>query len=449
MKTLLQGLVTVMLAASPLAMAGNGVLLGRTVDYPRINYTEGSVSQGAFYDGTSLIITATPVFVTFTSTGAAEFITGSGLSITANINSAGTFSGGTFSLSGTVDDTATTTTYTGVLLSGTVADYGIVDIGATDLADFKLVATGGSLLPRMGGSDTSMLVSLESSGFAGSFASNWSADRALGDVGPQRSIFPMPCFNISDLTVKDRSGTLNDEVHLSKGGFRLPAPNTLNLATDTVKVTVDGLVVSLPPGSFVQRAGHNDFTYNTASGVKPKIEMRLNFEKNTWELDFTKGDVSLITTADGVDVTLLVGAYESTAHVTVSHHSGGHSDSTSQSHPPTCRLTGTSSDDATPGIGKLSSIAGLTLRTPSGSYSRKARASAGVTHPNTAYVDESTGELAIVNTSGGVCLRCGDVVTGTSGGAFTIMKVEGRPGDTLARKCGVSNASCSILPAGQ
>jgi hypothetical protein len=41
------------------------------------------------------------------------------------------------------------------------------------------------------------------------------------------------------------------------------------------------------------------------------------------------------------------------------------------------------------------------------------------------------------------------VVTGNQGGSFTIMQIKGRPGDTLARKCGVVNASCDILPPGQ
>ena len=173
--------------------------------------------------------------------------------------------------------------------------------------------------------------------------------------------------------------------------------------------------------------------------------MRLNFEKSTWDFDLSKGDVALITTPN-VDVTLTVGIYTGTQSVTVVN--SGHSSDSSNTHAPNCRLSGTSSYSSTPGTNKLSSISALTLKTPSGAYSSKTRAEAGISHPNTAYVDDTTGELAIVNTSGGQCLQCGQVVSGTSGGAFTIMQIKGRPNDTMARKCAVYNASCDILPPG-
>ena len=178
----------------------------------------------------------------------------------------------------------------------------------------------------------------------------------------------------------------------------------------------------------------------------PKIQMRLNFEKATWELDYTKGNVALITTP-GVDVTLTVGIYTGTQSVTVTN--SGHSSDSSNSHAPSCKLAGNSSDSSTPGSGKLSSISTLSVKAPNGTVEHKQRSNGGISHPNTVYIDSSTGELAIVNTSGGQCLQCGQVVTGTNGGAFTIMKIKGRPNDTLARKCAVYNASCDILPPGQ
>ena len=196
--TLLTGLLAVgSLAMISPAMAGNGALLGVQVGYPRINFIEGSVSQGANYDGTQLVITSTPVFLTFTSGGTAEFISGGSLNITANINSGGTISGGTFSISGSVINTATSTTYSGVLLSGTVADYGIIDVGGaggTDLADFAMDATAGSLLGLVGGSggDVNVTVALEASTFAGSFATTWTAARAKGNGGPPPVVPELP-----------------------------------------------------------------------------------------------------------------------------------------------------------------------------------------------------------------------------------------------------------------
>jgi hypothetical protein len=448
-----------LLAMSSSAMAGNGALLDVVTGYPDITYVSATAAGGAVYTtgaSGSLIITATATSVTFTPTGNAEPIAGGGLSLTAKINSAGTFNptGSTFTISGTVVDTKGTpaagddVSYTGTLLSGTVTDYGIINISTTDLADFKLKATGGSLLAKVGGANAvvGMTTTLEDSTFAGSFATNWSSATAKGNVGPGPTKQPFPCYNVSDVSIKNRSGTTNDEAHVNKSGVRLPTGVYFNPAADDVTVAIDGLVTTIPAGSFVQNGTKQDFTYNTASGVTPKIQMRLNFEKATWEFDLTKGDVALATTADGVDVSLTVGIYMGTQHVVLTN--SGHSSDSSQTSQPSCKPDGTGSDSASPGSNKLSSIAALTLRTPSGTYSGKTRSAAGISHPNTAYVDDVTGELAIVNTSGGECLQCGQVVSGTNGGAFTIMKIKGRPNDTLARKCGVYNASCDILPPG-
>jgi len=201
--TLLTGLLAIgSLAMISPAMAGNGALLGVQVGYPLINFIEGSVVQGASYNGSQLVVTSTPVFLTFTGGGTAEFISGGSLNITANINSGGTISGGTFSISGSVTNTATSVSYSGVLLSGTVADYGIIDTGAasgaTDLADFAMNATAGSMLSLVGGSGgvVNVTVALEASTFAGSFATTWNAARAKGDAGPPPVVPELPPLTI-------------------------------------------------------------------------------------------------------------------------------------------------------------------------------------------------------------------------------------------------------------
>jgi hypothetical protein len=197
--TLLTGLLAVgSLAMISPAMAGNGALLGVQVGYPSINFIEGAVVQGASYNGTQLVVTSTPVFLTFTAGGTAEFISGGSLNITANINNVGTISGGTFSISGSVTNTATNAMYSGVLLSGTVTNYGIIDLGlvsgATDLADFAMNATAGSMLSLVGGSAkvVNVTVALEGSTFAGSFGTPWSAARSKGDAGPPPVVPEVP-----------------------------------------------------------------------------------------------------------------------------------------------------------------------------------------------------------------------------------------------------------------
>jgi hypothetical protein len=181
--------------------AGPGALLGINLDHPQFNFTSVT-GQGASYDGTNLTITSTPVFTTFTSGGTAEFTIGGSLTMTVPIDAAGMIgAGGTFSVSGIVTDTATSNSYSGVLLSGTVTDYGILDIGGpggTDIADFTMTATGGSMKSLFDAvsSTVGAIITLEGSGYSGSFAGNWAALRAKGDMGPVPVITPAPPVTI-------------------------------------------------------------------------------------------------------------------------------------------------------------------------------------------------------------------------------------------------------------
>jgi len=452
--TLFSGL----LAMSSLAVAGNGALLGVTTLYPDITYVSGTLAQGAVYTAGSthnLVITATPTTVTFTPTGSPETVVGGVLTVTANIKTTGIFdpSGSTFKLTGTVIDTKGTpsagddVTYTGTLLSGPVTDYGILDIGTTDLADFKLKATGGSLLAKMGGNNAvvGMTTTLEDSTFAGLFTSNWSAATVKGNVGPVPTKQPFPCYNVGNIAVKNKSGATSDEVKITKSGVQLPVGVNFNPAADDVTVAIDGLVTIIPAGSFVQQGSQQDFKYSTASGVTPKVTMRLNFAKGTWEFNYTKGDVSLITTANGVDVTLTVGIYTGTEHVVVVTNNGSSSDSHA-SHPPSCKPGGGGSDSGTPGINKMSCISSIIVSDPTGNIITKLRSLAEIGHPETTFTDQTTGEVGIIHTSCSQCLTCGQVWPGGLGGAFTILELGGAPGDKMALKCGVADASCDIQP---
>lgn len=453
-----------LLAFSSFANAGNGALLGYDIGYPVINFVSAQLAEGATYSGGYLTVDATPVFVTFSPGGPAEFIgpcgsTSPSLNMKFKINSSGVVTAeDNFTIKGEVIDTKGTPSasddvaYCGTLLSGKTQDYGIVNLGTTDLADFKLKATGGVMLAKFGGSNAVVAtsVTLEGSTFNGVFTSNWSASTVKGDVGPPVTTKPFPCFNFSYLKLYNRTGITNDSIKVKKGGIRLDAGDTFNPAVDNVTISFDGLVIDIPAGSFVQNGTKQDFTYQTASGVKPKIKMRLNFEKSTWEFEYKYGDIALVDTSDGeVKVTLVVGDYEGTQISPVNHHGTSGSSSSDQTHRPSCKLSGTSSDSATPGLNKLSSVAGIVVQTPSGGMIEKSRTTAGIFHPTTPFTDDVTGEIADIDTSGGSCLACGNIVIGTQGGTFTIMRIEGRPNDTLAQICGVYNASCDLLPPGQ
>jgi hypothetical protein len=180
---------------STVAAAGNGALLGVPIQFPQINFLS-LAGQGASYNLTTLQILGTPTLVTFNSGSTSEFVLGGTLTLSANIDASGTLSGGTYSISAVqVTDTSTANTYTGVLISGAVTDYGIIDTGGpggTDLADFELTVTAGSMkgLFDAVGSTAGAVVSLEGSSFSGSFAVTWSAARAKGDFGPIPGVTP-------------------------------------------------------------------------------------------------------------------------------------------------------------------------------------------------------------------------------------------------------------------
>jgi hypothetical protein len=179
-------------------------------------------------------------------------------------------------------------------------------------------------------------------------------------VGPNVTTKPFPCFNFSTISVKNRSGTTNDEVHINGGGVRLDAGDVFDLANDDVTVTIDGLVINIPAGSFHQSGSSQKYTYSTATGVTPKVKMVLDFTKSEWDFDLTKGDVALVDSSDGVTVTLNVGDYEGSQTVTVTNN--GNSSSSFGQHAPSCKLSGPSSDSATPGWGKRSCITNMAVK---------------------------------------------------------------------------------------
>jgi hypothetical protein len=456
-------LVVSALGISSPASAGNGALLGYDIGYPVINFVSAQVAEGATYGSGLLTIDATPVFVTFRAGGPAEFIGPCGstvpsLNIKAKINSSGVVTAeDSFTIKGEVIDTKGTpstsddVSYCGTLLSGKSQDYGIVNLGTTDLMDLKLKATGGLMLSAFGGNNAVIAtsVTLEGSTFNGTFA-NWNAATVKGDLGPPVTTKAFPCFNYKYLKLYNRSGTTNDSIRIKKGGIRLDAGDTFNPAADNVTISFDGLVIDIPAGSFVQNGTKQDFSYQTASGVKPKIKMRLNFEKNSWEFEYKYGDIALVDTSDGqVKVTLVVGDYEGSQISPINHHGASGSSSSDQTAHPSCKLSGTSSDSATPGLFKQSTVAGMTVQTPSGAFIEKSRTTGGVFHPITPVSDPATGEVANFDTSGGTCLACGNVMLGDMGGTFTIMRIEGSPNDHMAQICGIYNASCDLLPPGQ
>lgn len=166
------------------ASAGPTGLLGVQLANPTINFA-GNGPADVTYDGVNYTIDSTALRVTFYDGGAAESVTSGDVILTAAINALGLLSGGTFSISGSVTDSVTNTLYSGVLLSGTISDYGMLNLGSTDLSDFVLSATNGSLQALFDavGPTLGAVMALEASTFSGSFAQGWTAKLAKGDIG--------------------------------------------------------------------------------------------------------------------------------------------------------------------------------------------------------------------------------------------------------------------------
>lgn len=174
---LLAGLFSLAVTAAP------NPPLGVQTGNPDVFYRSGT-NQGCIYDGTSLVITATPLTMTLVSGGTPDFVIGGTLTITALIDT-----GGNFSTSTTGDDviiTGVAGAFGSPLLTGTLTNYGIADFGATDRVEFTFTVTGGSLATDFGGVGTEggIITTMENSTYTGSFASNWTCDVAKGNIGP-------------------------------------------------------------------------------------------------------------------------------------------------------------------------------------------------------------------------------------------------------------------------
>lgn len=184
------GIQTLLLLWSGSASAGVGGLLGVQPGYPNISFA----GSGASYNAPTgaLSINSVPAVTIFVAGGAIENVTGAAsLSISATISNTGMLSpGGTFTLTGTVTNTVTSATYTGTLLAGTVQDYGIQDVAATDFMDFRITPTGGSMLALIGSNNIGVFVTLEGSTFTGSLATSFSSITVKGNVGPTPASVP-------------------------------------------------------------------------------------------------------------------------------------------------------------------------------------------------------------------------------------------------------------------
>jgi hypothetical protein len=170
-------------------------ILGLQIGYPQIAADPGSSCSYSSSAGALTLIGA-PTVIYFDSAQTnvsfvgADSVSGAvaTVNVSANINSSGTLTGGTFTVIGETYDWNNNGLYFGSpLLTGTIVAYGIAAPGTTDLVDFRIQPTGGSLIAPSyiaTGDQIAVRVSLEGSTFNGTFASDWGCTSDKFTVGP-------------------------------------------------------------------------------------------------------------------------------------------------------------------------------------------------------------------------------------------------------------------------
>lgn len=183
---------TALLMASSPAQSG---ILGIVPGVPQVD-TDAVGSVCSYNAGTStLTLSPVPSVVLFDTAGTnLGFIDFGSLTIEANISSAGTLVGGTFTMNGETTDFNTSQFFGSPLLTGTIVAYGIDAPGTTDLMDFRIQPTAGSLLARFApGDQIGARVRLEGSTFTGSFATSWVCVTPKTLVGPIPALVQESC----------------------------------------------------------------------------------------------------------------------------------------------------------------------------------------------------------------------------------------------------------------
>ena len=142
---------------------------------------------------------------------------------------------------------------------------------------------------------------------------SWAEGTARAVVFPRDSEVVITEFSIEHMSVDfDNLRPDRDRIAISEATITLGEAAAYNLTADDVVVNIDGVVITIPAGSFVWDAKKASWKFKSAKGDEPKIDMSLDFEKGEWSLKVDKVDASAIDNSDGVEITLTIGALSAT-----------------------------------------------------------------------------------------------------------------------------------------
>lgn len=249
----------------------------------------------------------------------------------------------------------------------------------------------------------------------------------------------LSCYAINKVKIYDRLETGRDVLNIHKAGFRFPDTTVLDLANQAVSIKVDTMNFVIPAGSFIKKGDKEDYVYKSAKGTSPELTARLRVDKAEWELKVKNFDV-LMDTTDGLDISLSLAGNMSSENILIDSKDG--IKYKYKSYPKqSCRLDKIEeANETSPGNNKLSCISEMSVRHISGREVIKSTVEANLLHPETVFVDETTGDYAVFHTSCSRPLACGD-----ASGNFVISEISATAGDKLSEKMGVADASC-VLP---
>ena len=114
-------------------------------------------------------------------------------------------------------------------------------------------------------------------------------------------------FAIKHMSIDFDRRANNDKIAITEATFSLREDATYDLAVDDVTVSIDGLDITMPAGSFIKAGNNEKYTFVSPEGVEPKVKMTLDFDKGEWSFKVSKIDASAIDNYDGVDVAFCIG----------------------------------------------------------------------------------------------------------------------------------------------
>jgi hypothetical protein len=179
------------------SLAAQASLLGVSLDEPTAQYNS-LAGQGIQFDaGTgAFLASGNPLSVQFPAILGTSPVSGvRGISIDLTIDASGMASSGSgshdFMLWGDVTDGVTD--YSGLLLTGSLLDFGYLDVTATiDVFDFLFDVTGGSLADLFGNDHIGVFMVAEASTFTGVFTEDFTTRRIRGSAGLVINPVPAP-----------------------------------------------------------------------------------------------------------------------------------------------------------------------------------------------------------------------------------------------------------------